>query len=255
MTNRPGAGLITLRVLGATVAVRADVAARFTELPRTEVPPAAPPVATVGAEAADVALAELTRLAVEHSPLLCIHAGVVSGPDGLIAIPGQSGLGKTTLVAALVRAGFGYVSDEALAVDRATRRVTAFARPLALAADVWPLLGPGLGAAPAPGTEQLVDPCVLGRVGPDEGWVRDVVLARRGAGPVRVEPAARGEAVPALLGRAFNHYRDPQASFRAVVGLVRQARVWRASYSQAPELAEQLAGLLGVHSAAATEAR
>jgi hypothetical protein len=254
MTTRLGAGLITLRVLGTDVAVRADVAEQFADLPRSD----ARPTAVVTDEAPATALAELTRLAVEHSPLLCIHAGVVSGPDGLIAIPGQSGLGKTTLAAALVRAGFGYVSDEALAVDRTSGQVTAFARPLALAADVWTLLGPDIGAAPPDGTERLVAPTLLGRVAPDGGVVRDIVLAERGRrtdGAVRVEPAPRGDAVPALLGRAFNHYRDPEGSFRAVVGMVREARVWRASYAQAPELAECLGELLGVHSAAATEAR
>jgi hypothetical protein len=251
MTTHLGAGMITLRVLGIGIAVRADVAAQFAELPRTE----APPAATVTAESPAVALAELTRLAVERSPLLCIHAGVVSGPSGLIAIPGRSGLGKTTLVAALVRSGFGYVSDEALAVDRASGQVTAFARPLALAADVWPLLGPDIGAAPSPGAERLVAPTLLGHVARDTDGVRNVVLAVRGHGPTRIEPVPRGEAVPALLGRAFNHYRDPEGSFRAVVGMVREARVWRASYAQAPELAKQLADELGVHSAAATEAR
>lgn len=243
--------MVTLRVLGAAVAVRADVAAQFAELPRTD----APPAATVAAESAPVALAELTRVAVEHSPLLCLHAGVVSGGSGLVAIPGPSGLGKTTLVAALLRAGFGYVSDEALAVDRTSGRVTAFPRPLALAADVWPLVGDGVGAAPPAGTERLVTPALLGRVGPDSGRVHDIVLARRVGGSTRVEPAPRGEAVPALLSRAFNHYRDPEATFRAVVGMVRAARVWRASYGQAPELAEHLAELLGVQSATATEAR
>ena len=254
MTSRLGAALITLRVLGTDVAVRADVAEQFADLPRSD----ARPTAVVTDEAPATALAELTRLAVEHSPLLCIHAGVVSGPDGLIAIPGQSGLGKTTLVAALVRAGFGYVSDEALAVDRADGQVTAFPRPLALAADVWALIGPGIGAAPPDGAERLVAPALVGWVAPDGGRVRDIVLAeraRRSDGPAHIEPAARGDAVPALLERAFNHYRDPEGSFRAVVGMVREARVWRASYAQAPDLAERLAGLLGVQSAAATEAR
>ncbi|HEX4726489.1 MAG TPA: hypothetical protein VH298_01745, partial [Jatrophihabitans sp.] len=46
-------------------------------------------------------LAELTRLAVQHSPRLCLHAGVVSCPGGTVVVPGSSGLGKSTLTAAL----------------------------------------------------------------------------------------------------------------------------------------------------------
>jgi hypothetical protein len=48
-------------------------------------------------------------------------------------------------------------------------------------------------------------------------------------------------AVPALLSRSFNHFRDPAASFRTVVELVGQAQVWRAGYQDAPELARLLA--------------
>lgn len=236
---------ITLRVLGAAIAVPPELAQACSHLPRTT----AAPDASVPPGPIPVALAELTRLAVEHSPLLCLHAGVVAGPDGLLAVPGPSGLGKTTLVAALVQAGFGYVSDEALALDRDTGQVTAFARPLALSYDVWPLVGAGLGDPPPAGHEGLVAPERLGRVDAAGGRLRDVVLATRRPGRAQLEPASRGEAVQALLARAFNHYRAPEASFRAVVAVVRDARIWRATYPDAPELA----GLL--QSASATVAR
>jgi hypothetical protein len=54
---------------------------------------------------------------------LLVHAGAVSSPfgDGLV-LPGSSGAGKTTLVAALVRAGFGYLSDETAPLDPVSRR-------------------------------------------------------------------------------------------------------------------------------------
>lgn len=44
--------------------------------------------------------------------LVFIHAGVVAVRDRAIVIPGQSFSGKSTLVAALVRAGATYYSDE-----------------------------------------------------------------------------------------------------------------------------------------------
>jgi ABC-type multidrug transport system fused ATPase/permease subunit len=58
---------------------------------------------------------------------LLIHAGAVVAPrgDGLI-FPGPSGSGKSTLVAALVRAGFDYLSDEAAALDPVSRRIYPF---------------------------------------------------------------------------------------------------------------------------------
>jgi hypothetical protein len=47
-----------------------------------------------------------------------IHAGVVGHRRGAIMLPGDSFAGKTTLVAALVRAGAAYYSDEFAVVDR-----------------------------------------------------------------------------------------------------------------------------------------
>lgn len=239
---------VALQALGAVIAVPADLARQLDRLPTTD----RSADAEVRADDPERALAELTRLAVEHSPLLCVHAGVVSGPDGLIAIPGESGLGKTTLVAALLRAGFGYVSDEALALDRDSGAVTPFPRPLSLRGDVWPLIG--IAPAPPPDEERLIPPAALERVPATDGRVRHVVLARRVPGPPRLDPAPQGEAVQALVRRAFNHYRAPEASFRAVVAVVRAADVWRATYADAAELADLLRQRLP-HSASATAGR
>lgn len=49
---------------------------------------------------------------------LLVHAGsVVTPAGGGVLLPAASGAGKSTLVAALVEAGFGYLSDEAGAID------------------------------------------------------------------------------------------------------------------------------------------
>lgn len=58
-----------------------------------------------------------------------VHAGVVAWRDRAIVLPGAPHIGKTTLVAALVRAGATYYSDE-WAVLRADGRVRPYARPL-----------------------------------------------------------------------------------------------------------------------------
>lgn len=186
-------------------------------------------------------LAELTRLAVTESPLLCVHAGVVAAGHGSLLIPGTSGLGKTTLVAALVRAGFGYLSDEVLAVDRARGVLSAFPRPLALAAESWTLLGLDPASTPDTGQERLIGVHELGSIG-RPAPVREILLAERRPGPPELSRLPRGVAVQAILSRSFNHFRDPAGSFHAVLDLIRQATVWRAGYQDAPELAELLAG-------------
>jgi hypothetical protein len=60
---------------------------------------------------------------------LFVHAGVVGWRGQAIVVPGDSFAGKTTLIAALVRAGATYYSDE-YAVFDTQGRVHPFARPL-----------------------------------------------------------------------------------------------------------------------------
>jgi hypothetical protein len=57
------------------------------------------------------------HLAVTSPHAVFIHAGVVGHADRAIVMPGQSFSGKTTLVAALARAGAIYYSDEFAVID------------------------------------------------------------------------------------------------------------------------------------------
>jgi len=255
------ARLLTGEVLGVPVQIEATsdnyatISNLFVDLfaTPTSAEPAVRLVPNMTAGPIDLAalLAELTWATVAASPLLCMHAAVVAGADGLVVIPGRSGLGKTTLAACLVQAGFGYVSDECLAVHRETGQITAFPRPLALDGDVWSMFSQVADATPPPGTEAFISPHVLGKVGPAHGTVRDIVLAVRDPSypisKVSLEATTRGPAVELLLTRAFNHFRDPAASFAAVVALVRQARVWRATYSHAPVFAALMSRRFGIH--------
>jgi hypothetical protein len=207
--------------------------------------------AATGVDAVQLALTEITRAVIVGSPLLCVHAGVVTARarDVSIVLPGVSGQGKTTLVAALIQRGFGYVSDEVLAIDRHTGELAGFSRPLALDRSSWDLLSLAPHRAPAPGAEQLAGPRDLGidRFGGSRlaiAPVSDIVLIERGAPGVTFEPIERGAAVAALLGNSFNHFGDPAASFHSIVALIRGARVWRLRYNNAPAAADVLADRL-----------
>jgi hypothetical protein len=84
----------------------------------------------------DVALDSLNsvvrlRIASEAPDWIFVHAGVVGHAGGALLIPGGSFTGKTTLVAALVRAGATYYSDEYAALD-ADGLVHAFPTPLSV---------------------------------------------------------------------------------------------------------------------------
>jgi hypothetical protein len=192
-----------------------------------------------------IAIAGVTAAAVLHSRRLCIHAGVLSHRGGALVIPGTSGHGKTTLVAALVQAGFGYLSDEVLALDRGDATLVPFARPLAIGADVWSLLQLDPAERPAPGREGFVDPLAIGQRG-QATTVSDIVLSRRTGGPPRVERVTGAEAVAALLRHSFNHFQAPESSFRLTAQVVRNASVWLATYTDAPALAAALSDRFGV---------
>lgn len=73
---------------------------------------------------------------------LLVHAGSVASPDGLgVILPGVSGAGKSTLTAALVRAGFDYLSDEAAAIDPVSRRIYPYPKAISLKKDTRGGLG------------------------------------------------------------------------------------------------------------------
>lgn len=71
------------------------------------------------------------RVAENAKGRVFVHAGVVGWRGRAIVIPGRSFSGKTSLVAALVRAGATYLSDEYAVLDR-RGRVFPYLKPLSL---------------------------------------------------------------------------------------------------------------------------
>jgi len=240
--GRPSA---CINALGVPVGLAAQLVDHFTAFPRCSRP------AEVEITEADPVLASglVTRAAVEGTALFCVHAGVVSTPAGALALPGPSGLGKSTLVAALVQAGLGYMSDEVLALDRATAVATSFPRPMTLdvrSLDLLDIHLPMLDAGAS--TEAVVPVEAIGHLGPHHASVTAIVLARRqpGAVTVTVTDGSSAEAASALIRHSFNHYRDPASSVRTVALAARTARTYIATYSDARQLAMVLAQRLGL---------
>lgn len=74
---------------------------------------------------------------------LVLHAALASRHGRGVLMPGLPDAGKTTLVAGLVRSGFGYLSDEAAVFDPPSGRLLAFPRPLGMEVSSLSLF-PGL---------------------------------------------------------------------------------------------------------------
>lgn len=73
----------------------------------------------------------LTRVREQNEEFLLIHAGSVVTPRGEgVVLPADAGSGKTTLVAGLIRAGFGFLSDEIGVIDHGAGVLRPYPRAL-----------------------------------------------------------------------------------------------------------------------------
>lgn len=174
-------------------------------------------------------LAAVNALVIGDLRSPAVHAGVVALDGAVLTWPGVSGAGKTTLTAACLRAGFAYVSDEALVLDVAT--VRPYPKPLSL--DAWSLAAVGLDL-PEPGaTERAVLPAELGaQVAPAPLVPTHVLRLRRRTGPPTLQPVSRAETAMLLVEHAFNHWKDPVATFTRATRAVRTASCWELGYDE-----------------------
>lgn len=122
-----------------------------------------------------------------------LHAGAVAGRAGAVVLRGAEGAGKSTLVAALHRAGLRVLADESLLVDRADPDLLFPAvRDLTLRRDSALLLGLEGIARPAfsGGEEKLRLDLFAGSSPADRSArrVATVLLGPRDPGPARLVP-------------------------------------------------------------------
>ena len=140
MPREPEVHSRTFRVFGVTLTARAATAELLAAAEGT-LPPGSRPgepadaiaaVELAGAEDLDRFDAELRRLVATHAPAhVFVHAGVVARGDRALVLPATTFAGKSELVAALVRAGADYLSDE-YAVLGADGLVHPYARRISL---------------------------------------------------------------------------------------------------------------------------
>ena len=164
---------------------------------------------------------------------LFVHAGVVGWKGQAIVLPGRSSSGKSTLVAALLRAGATYYSDEYALLD-ARGRVHPFPKPLSLRqptgappriyqAETW---GRGPGVEPLP-----VGLVVVTEYKPGKRW--------------RPRPLSPGQAVLALLAHTVPARRQPSAALARLQRVVAGARILKGVRGPAEDTAGLLLDRLG----------
>jgi hypothetical protein len=159
-----------------------------------------------------------------------VHAGVVAWEGRALVLPGASLSGKTTLVAALVRAGATYFSDEFAVLDR-HGRVHPYAKRLSVRE-------PGVLA------QVEVEPEQLGAVGAAPADVAVIaVTAYTGADSELVSGSA-GDAALALLAHAIAARSRPAAVLEAARAAATGALYVLGTRGEADQAADALLTLL-----------
>ncbi len=159
---------------------------------------------------------------------LFVHAGVVGWRGRAILIPGLSGSGKTTLVAALVKAGATYYSDEYAVLDQ-DGRVHPYARRLSIRVAHVSLR---MRCRPDDlGGTRGVDPLSVGLIA--------VTRYRFGANwrPRLLSP---GRAVLALIDNTVSIRRRPQSALATLRCAVSKALALESARGEASEMPELL---------------
>jgi len=181
------------------------------------------------AEAPSRALASLNRwICYAPGPLLVLHAAAAARSGRAVALVGDSGAGKSSLVAALVRAGWTYLSDEAIGVD-ADANFHPYPRPITLRRGSWSALADMEARLPADrerfaATEWHVPALSLDAVADGPMPPRAVILVRHAPGArADLRPITRGAAIEQLARQSCNLSHFGQEGLDRLASVVRQS--------------------------------
>jgi hypothetical protein len=166
--------------------------------------------------------------AAEH---IFVHAGAVAHKGKAIVLPGKSHAGKTTLVAALVRAGAIYLSDEFAPID-AAGLVHPYARPLSIRDESAAQVDHDVASL---GGAAGVEPVPVGLVA--------VTSYREGRAwePTRI---SSGDGVLALMANAVPARTRPEATLHALSRCIDGALVLASDRGEADAVAPLLLAAL-----------
>lgn len=176
----------------------------------------------------------LARLMIGACDALGLHAGGVVHDGVGIALPAAMESGKSTLTAGLVRAGFGYLSDEAVLLDWDSGTAIPFPKPISLDPGSWALF-PDL----EPGAD-LPDDDYKARqwhIPPDDVRpgavagpvpIRYFVFPRYAKGATtELAPLPRAAAVVELAKNTFRFNEQPRRCLDALAAAARDAECYR----------------------------
>jgi hypothetical protein len=192
-----------------------------------------------------------TRMQQHTDEFLLIHAGSVVTPRGdAVLLPGNPGSGKTTLVTGLIRAGFGFLSDEIGIVDHREGVVRPYPRALNLkegALAIFPDLAPPADASKfSPGHRYLRAQEIRPDVIADPCEVRFVIAPRYRKGmATQVAPLSPGATLKELWTSTMNLDAWGARAVPILANVARRARGYRLVSGDLGEAVQEVMKLTG----------
>jgi Coenzyme PQQ synthesis protein D (PqqD) len=172
--------------------------------------------------------AEVVRQSTQRYPLVHAAAAVSDGVAVLLPAPAESG--KTTTVAGLVRAGFGYLTDEAVAIHPDTLLAQPYPKALSVDRGSWEVLADLRPQHHDRVAGQWHVPARLIRSGAVAGPapIRFVVApAYRLGSTTELEPISRGDMLMRLADSTFRLQDDAQRNLAVLARVVTSADCYR----------------------------
>jgi hypothetical protein len=176
----------------------------------------------------------LNRRAISTDYAVTCHAGGVELDGVGFVFPAHMESGKTTLTAGLVRAGFSYLTDEAVAFDASSRMIEPYPKPLSIDHGSH-FLFPELEPAPAPGDDaapeqqwqvppDAIRPGAVGRPCP----ARYILFPTyREDATTELEELSAATTLVELATNTFEFRDHPRHALEVLAGVVEGARGFR----------------------------
>jgi hypothetical protein len=174
------------------------------------------------------------RRAAEQAPQVLVHAGGVERHGTGAMLPASMEAGKTTLTTGLVRAGFRYLTDEAVAIDRTTHTAVPYPKPMSIDPGSWALFPELEPDEPLPTNGYKADqwqvppaairadavggPCAIGFI---------VFPVYEAGATTELIPLTRGEALVELAKNTFRFDAEGRPTLEVLAEVVRGAEVYR----------------------------
>jgi hypothetical protein len=183
---------------------------------------------------------EVNRRAVcEPSDALIVHGGAVARDGQAVVCTAPSGHGKSTLVAALLRTGFDYLTDDAVALDLVSGIAKPAPKPLALGPDIASMFG--LPADPFGAVERYATARDLGaRVALAAPVVVVVFPQYEAGGALIVREVSRAAALLRVAEGSFNFHLLKERALYGLADTIRGCRCLEITYPDARDAAREI---------------